>query len=208
MINKTATSDRPPLTVGLPVTSERYWASFQVTRLFHKATVSHCDLFFCCYICICCLKLHQADYKVEEVFFFFFFFLTSILLGSTQLQCIYYLRRILISRPPRVFRRFKRRSCSYNMTDNYHNHQGLGLLFFSFFFKSWMNAHKFLYHIKITVETLYSTIYYSRYFIELNFDKSTQYVALWTHKRHPIPRPFGRAMECLLWVLEQKLIVL
>ena len=60
----------------------------------------------------------------------------------------------------------------------------------------------------ITVETLYSTIYYSKYFIELNFDKSTQYVALWTHKRHPIPRPFGRAMECLLWVFQQKLTVL
>ena len=60
----------------------------------------------------------------------------------------------------------------------------------------------------ITVETLYSTIYYSKYFIELNFDKSTQYVALWTHKRHPIPRPFGRAMECLLWVLQQKFTVL
>ena len=38
-------------------------------------------------------------------------FLTSIWWGSTQLQCIYYLRRILISRLPRVFRRFKRRSC-------------------------------------------------------------------------------------------------
>ena len=60
----------------------------------------------------------------------------------------------------------------------------------------------------ITVETLYSTIYYSKYFIELNIDKSTLYVALWTHKRHPIPRPFGRAMECLLWVLQQKLTVL
>ena len=59
-----------------------------------------------------------------------------------------------------------------------------------------------------TVETLYSTIHYSKYFIELNFDKSAQYVALWTHKRHPIPRPFGRAMECLLWVLQQKLTVL
>ena len=45
------------------------------------------------------------------VFFFFFFFLTSIWWGSTQLQCICYLRRILISRPRRVFRRFKRRSC-------------------------------------------------------------------------------------------------
>ena len=33
------------LTVGLPVTSERCWASFQVTRLFHKETVSHCDHF-------------------------------------------------------------------------------------------------------------------------------------------------------------------
>ena len=42
-----------------------------------------------------------------------------------------------------------------------------------------------------TVETLYSTIYYSKYFIELNFDKSTQYVALWTHKRHSIARPKG-----------------
>ena len=31
---------------------------------------------------------------------------------------------------------------------------------------------------KCTVETLYSTIYYSKYVIELNFDKSTQYVAL------------------------------
>ena len=58
----------PPLTVGLPVTSERYWA---VPRLFHNATVSQCDHFFCCYIwpCICCLKLHQADYQVGEFFF-------------------------------------------------------------------------------------------------------------------------------------------
>ena len=62
--------------------------------------------------------------------------------------------------------------------------------------------------LSATVETLYSTIYYSKYFIELNFDKSTQYVALWTHKRHPIPRPFRRAMECLLWVFQQKLTVL
>ena len=41
-------------------------------RLFHIATI------FSCYICtrICCLKLHQADYQVGEVFF------TSILMGS------------------------------------------------------------------------------------------------------------------------------
>ena len=42
-------------------------------------------------------------------------FLTSIWWRSTQLQCIYYLHRILISRPPRVFRRFKRRSCLFLM---------------------------------------------------------------------------------------------
>ena len=48
------------------------------------------------------------------------------------------------------------------------------------------------------METFHSTIYYSKYFIELNIDESTQYVALGTHKRHPIPRPFGQAMECLM----------
>ena len=32
-------------------------------RLFHSATI-----FFCCYICICCLKLHQADYQIEDSF--------------------------------------------------------------------------------------------------------------------------------------------
>ena len=70
------------------------------------------------------------------------------------------------------------------------------------------NIYEWISAKNATVETLYSTIYYSKYFIELNFDKSTQYVAFWTHKRHPIARPFGRAMECLLWVLQQKLTVL
>ena len=73
----------------------------QVPRLFHNATVSQCD-HFCCYICtcICCLKLHQ----VGE------FFLTQF--GGGHSAPIY-LCRILISRPPRVFRRFKRRSCVF-----------------------------------------------------------------------------------------------
>ena len=30
----------------------------------------------------------------------------------------------------------------------------------------------------------------------------------WTHKWHPIPRPHGRAMGCLLWVFERKLTAL
>ena len=89
----------------------------------------------------------------------------------------------------------------------------LGPLKYSFFIKihifQCIDQYAIIWGIsKDTVETLYSTIYYSKYFIELNFDKSTQYVALWTHKRHPIPRPFGRAMECLLWVFQQKLTVL
>ena len=49
--------------------------------------------------------------------------------------------------------------------------------------ESWILTHQG--HVMDKVETLYSTIYYNKYFIELNFDKSTQYVALWTHKRHP-----------------------
>ena len=76
-------------------------------RLFHTATFFF-FFFFCCYICICCLKLHQADYKVEE------FFLNLDLVGEHSAPMylpVYYLRRILISRPPRVFRRFKRCSC-------------------------------------------------------------------------------------------------
>ena len=91
----------------------------QVPRLFHNATVSQCGHF---------LLLHMYMYLLFEtspgwlpgwrVFFVLFF--NSIWWwwwwwwwwwGGTQLQCIYYLCRILISRPPRVFRRFKHRSC-------------------------------------------------------------------------------------------------
>ena len=103
-----------PLTVGLPVTSEWYWASFQVTRLFHSATI------FCCYICICCLKLHRADNTRLKCFFYLD------LLGSTQLQWIYYLRCILISRAPRVIWRFKRRS--FYISPLFHAFQSLDLL--------------------------------------------------------------------------------
>ena len=92
------------LAVGLPVTSERYWASFQVTRLFHKATVSNCDHFLLQHRYL----LFETSPGWSQGWRGFF---TSIWWGSTQLQCIYYLRRTLISRPPRVFRRFKRRSC-------------------------------------------------------------------------------------------------
>ena len=72
----------------------------QVPRLFHNATVSQCDHF---------LLLHMYMYLLFEtspgwrVFFL-------------MLQCIYYLCRILISRPPRVFRRFKRRFCFVTVT--------------------------------------------------------------------------------------------
>ena len=101
---KTATSDRLDLRWQLGLQWHRIGIELvlQVPKLFHNATVSQCN-HFCCYICtcICCLKLHQ----VGEVFFLIN------LVGATQLQCTYYLCCILISRPPRVFRRFKRRSC-------------------------------------------------------------------------------------------------
>ena len=42
-----------------------------------------------------------------------------------------------------------------------------------------------------TVENLYNTIYYSKYAIEFNIDKSAHYVALKTHEGHPIPHPTG-----------------
>ena len=93
-----------PLTVGLPVTSERYWACFQFTRLFHSATI----LF--CYICILVFETSPGWLPGWRVFF------NRDLVGRTHFQCIYYLCRILISRPPRAFRRFKRRSCSISHT--------------------------------------------------------------------------------------------
>ena len=72
-------------------TLERYWASFQVTRL-----------------------LHSAITRIKSCFFFFFFFFLKGGGGgggggSSNAFTIWCC--ILISRPPRVIRRFKRRSC-------------------------------------------------------------------------------------------------
>ena len=63
--------------------------------------VGNDNLVFCCYICVCCLKLHQADYHVEDFFCFYFFVgrwvergggLTTIWWGSTALSSnVYYL---------------------------------------------------------------------------------------------------------------------
>ena len=80
----------PPLTVGLPVTSERYWASFQVTRLFHKASVSRCDHFFAAAYVFVVWNFTRLITRLKRFFCLFFF--TSIWWGSTQLQRIYYLR--------------------------------------------------------------------------------------------------------------------
>ena len=74
----------------------------QVPRRFHNATVSQCDHF---------LLLHMYMYLLFETSPGWRGFFKLNLVGATQLQCIYYLCPILISRPPRVFRRFKRRSC-------------------------------------------------------------------------------------------------
>ena len=69
----------PLLTVGLPVTSERYWASFQVTRLFHNATVSQCDQFLLLHIYIYMYLLFETSpgwlpgWRVFIIFFYLFF---------------------------------------------------------------------------------------------------------------------------------------
>ena len=105
-------SDLTSIDSWAPVTSERYW----VPRLFHNATVSQCDHFFCCYIYFVVWSFTRLITRFSGEGFF-----TSILVGGTQLQCIYYLCRILISRPPRVFRRFKRRSCYFCRMARYPN---------------------------------------------------------------------------------------
>ena len=78
----------------------------QVPRLFHNATVSQYDHFFAAiYVHVFVVwNFTRLITRLES-----FYYLN--LVGGTQLQYIYYLCPILISRPPRVFRRFKRRSC-------------------------------------------------------------------------------------------------
>ena len=104
---------KPPqvtaLTVGLPVTSERCWRGVELGCLTMQPLFAA--------TCIC-LQFRQAGYRDEEFFCVFLRGwewgngLTLIWWGTTQLQCIYYLvPYIMISRPLRVFRCFKCRSC-------------------------------------------------------------------------------------------------
>ena len=73
-------------------------------RLFHTATI------FCCYICICCLKLHQADYKVEECFFSFFLPRFG---GGPLSSNVFTICAVFWSLGRRgYFKHFKRRSCN------------------------------------------------------------------------------------------------
>ena len=104
-----------------------------VTRLFHSATVSQCDHFLDA-TCICCSKLncftvrlfHSATIfgmlHVFVVWNFFFFFGGGGGGGgggwgalSSNVFTVWWC--ILISRPPRVFRHFKRRPCSTLLID-------------------------------------------------------------------------------------------
>ena len=110
-INKTATSDRLDLHWQLGFQWHRRGIELVFKSLdcftkwlFHSATI-----FFAATYVFVVWNFTRLITRLKRIFFCFF--LTSIWWGSTQLQCIYYLRRILISRPPRVFRRFKRRSC-------------------------------------------------------------------------------------------------
>ena len=97
---KTVTSDRLDLRWQLDFQWHRIGMELvlQVPRLFHNATVSQCEHYVHVFVVWNFTRLERFFFKLN-------------LVGATQLQCIYYLCRILISRPPRVFRRFKRRSC-------------------------------------------------------------------------------------------------
>ena len=107
------------LTVELPVTSERKWASFQVTRhtqlmgwvdrrLFHSdsATVSQCDN-FCCNMYLLCLKLYTMKRVFFVFFVVFFFFFWGGGGGALMSSPVYLVFGVVYwSRPPRVLRRF------------------------------------------------------------------------------------------------------
>ena len=68
-----------------------------------------------------------------------------------------------------------------------------------------------------TVETLYSTIYYNKYFIELHIDKSTQYVALsgelWSvfyeffNRNWSCYKGFLLYDACILWQMGMCLVI-
>ena len=47
-----------------------------------------------------------------------------------------------------------------------------------------------------------------RYYINKYRNWSRIWIRRWIHKRHPIPRPNGRAMGCLLWIFVRKLTAL
>ena len=83
----------------------RYWASFQINRLFHSATI-----FF--------QPGRLLELRVFHFSFFYFFIFWGVGvgvggwgLGGGMLNSFYYWCCIPTSRPPRVIRRFKRRSC-------------------------------------------------------------------------------------------------
>ena len=89
-------------------TLERYWASFQVTTLFHSATI-----FFQPGRLLEWRVFNYYFFMYLFIFIYLFIYLFFIFLGGAVLSsnaftiwCC-----IPISRPPRVIRRFKRRSC-------------------------------------------------------------------------------------------------
>ena len=47
-----------------------------------------------------------------------------------------------------------------------------------------------------------------RYFINNYRNRGRILIRCWIHKIHPIPRPNGRAMGCLLWIFVRKLTAL
>ena len=104
MNSNSKTAELTDLTVGLLAASERYWASFQVTRLFHNATVSQCDHFFLLHLCL--LFGTSLGWLLGwRIFLGRIWSLPRFGGGALRSSVFTAWCPILISRPPRVFGR-------------------------------------------------------------------------------------------------------
>ena len=81
---------------------ERYWASFQVIRLFHSRLITKLWIFSLFFFCF---------FFFIKFFIFFILFFIFFLGGGAQPQWIYYLVMYTDLKAAEGFRRFKRRSC-------------------------------------------------------------------------------------------------
>ena len=69
-------------------------------------------------------------------------------------------------------------------------------------------ANQFRYENNIHSNAVITQSNIVRYCIKVCWNWGTISIKCWIHKRHPIPRPLGRDMGCLLWIFLRKLTAL